>query len=143
MPGSGLGSRPRLPRRKSDRARAARRRRGRSPRRRAASTHVGESLGPRPRAPRRTRGQGRRSFVAGVALGAPLDPTVQLIIVSGFCGDLTTFSTFAVETVQLMLEGKRRAAAASLAHNLAFGVVASVMGIIPIGMLLDRVLDFA
>ncbi len=69
------------------------------------------------------------SFVAGVALGAPLDPTLQLIIVSGFCGGLTTFSTFAVETVQLVLEGKHRAAAASVALNLAVGVAAALIGL--------------
>ncbi|MFL0711350.1 MAG: fluoride efflux transporter FluC [Microcella pacifica] len=68
------------------------------------------------------------SFVAGVALGAPLDPTVQLIIVSGVCGGLTTFSTFAVETIQLVSEGKHRAAAASVALNLAVGVPAALLG---------------
>ena len=73
------------------------------------------------------------SFVAGVALGAPLGDiytaTVQVIIVSGFCGGLTTFSTFAVETVQLVLAGKHRAAAASVALNLALGVAAALIGV--------------
>lgn len=65
------------------------------------------------------------SFIAGVALGAPLDPTVQLIIVSGLCGGLTTFSTFAVETIQLVMSGKHRAAAASVALNLVVGIAAA------------------
>ena len=69
------------------------------------------------------------SFVAGVALGAPLDPTVQLVIVSGVCGGLTTFSTFAVETIQLVSEGKHRAAAASVALNLALGFLAALVGV--------------
>ncbi|MER3387972.1 MAG: fluoride efflux transporter CrcB [Microcella pacifica] len=69
------------------------------------------------------------SFVAGLALGAPLDPTVQLIIVSGVCGGLTTFSTFAVETIQLVSEGKHRAAAASVTLNLALGVSAALLGL--------------
>lgn len=68
------------------------------------------------------------SFVAGVALGAPLDPTAQLIIVSGFCGGLTTFSTFAVETIQLVLKGKSRAAATSVALNLAVGTAGAILG---------------
>lgn len=68
------------------------------------------------------------SFVAGLALGLPLDPTVQLIIVSGVCGGLTTFSTFAVETIQLVSAGKYRAAAASVALNLGVAVVAVIVG---------------
>ena len=69
------------------------------------------------------------SFIAGLALAAPLDPTVQLIIVSGVCGGLTTFSTFAVETIQLVSEGKHRAAAASVALNLALAVPAAFLGL--------------
>lgn len=69
------------------------------------------------------------SFVAGVALGAPLDPAAQLIIVSGLCGGLTTFSTLSVETLQLILDGKRRAAAASVALNLVVGIAAAVIGL--------------
>jgi len=69
------------------------------------------------------------SFVAGVALGSPLDPTLQLIIVSGLCGGLTTFSTLAVETVQLTLEGKHRAAALSVGYNLVIGLAAALIGL--------------
>ena len=69
------------------------------------------------------------SFVAGLALAAPLDPTVQLIIVSGVCGGLTTFSTFAVETIQLVSQGKHRAATASVALNLALAVPATLLGL--------------
>ncbi|UYN82910.1 MAG: fluoride efflux transporter CrcB [Microcella sp.] len=68
------------------------------------------------------------SFIAGVALGAPLDPTVQLIIVSGLCGGLTTFSTFAVETIQLVMAGKHRAALMSVGRNLVFGIAAALIG---------------
>ena len=70
------------------------------------------------------------SFIAGLALALPLDPTVQLVIVSGVCGGLTTFSTFAVETIQLVSEGKHRAAAASVALNLALAVPAALLGIV-------------
>ena len=69
------------------------------------------------------------SFVAGVALGAPIDPTVQLIIVSGLCGGLTTFSTFAVETIQLVMAGKHRAALMSVGQNLVWGIAAALIGL--------------
>lgn len=69
------------------------------------------------------------SFIAGLALGLPLDPAWQLIVLSGFCGGLTTFSTLSVETVYLVIAGKHRAAAASVALNLALGVPAALAGL--------------
>ncbi len=83
------------------------------------------------------------SFIAGAALGAPLDDTytstVQLIIVSGLCGGLTTFSTFAVETIQLVMSGKHRAALLSVGQNLVFGIAAALIGI-ALGMALGTTL---
>lgn len=69
------------------------------------------------------------SLIAGLALGMPLDPTVQHILLTGFCGGLTTFSTLSVETLQLILDGKRRAAAASMLLNLALGLAAVLAGL--------------
>ena len=69
------------------------------------------------------------SFVAGLALGLPLDPTWQLIILTGFCGGLTTFSTLSVETLQLILDGKRRAAGVSVLLNLVLGLAAVLLGL--------------
>lgn len=69
------------------------------------------------------------SFIAGLALGLPLDPTVKLIVLTGFCGGLTTFSTLSVDTLQLILDGKRRAAAVSMLLNLALGIPAVLAGL--------------
>ena len=69
------------------------------------------------------------SFVAGLALGMPLDPTGQLVVLTGFCGGLTTFSTLSVETLQLILDGKRRAAAVSVVLNLLLGLAAVLAGL--------------
>jgi CrcB protein len=75
------------------------------------------------------------SGVAGVALGLPLDPVVQLVVVSGFCGGLTTFSTLSVETVRLALDGYRRAAALSVTLNMVLGIAALVVGLVLTRML--------
>jgi len=69
------------------------------------------------------------SFIAGLALGLPLDPTWQLIVLTGFCGGLTTFSTLSVDTLQLILDGKRRAAAVSVLLTLALGIPAVLLGL--------------
>jgi CrcB protein len=66
------------------------------------------------------------SLVAGVAFHTDL----ALIVAVGFAGGLTTFSTFSVETVHLVREGRWRAAAASVALNVAVGVAAAALGLI-------------
>lgn len=64
--------------------------------------------------------------VAGSALGGALlaltSGDVRLILLTGFCGGLTTFSTFSVETIQLVMAGRARLAAASVLANLALGI---------------------
>lgn len=69
------------------------------------------------------------SFIAGLALGLPLDPTAKLIVLTGFCGGFTTFSTLSVDTLHLILDGKRRAAAASVLLTLALGIPAVLAGL--------------
>lgn len=64
------------------------------------------------------------SLLAGVAMHTD----VALIVVTGFAGGLTTFSTFSVETVQLVGQGRWRAAATSVALNLTLGLAAAAAG---------------
>jgi CrcB protein len=74
------------------------------------------------------------SALAGVAIAFPTE--VQYVLLGGFAGGLTTFSTWSVETVQLMHEGKSRAAAANLVLNLAIGLVsAGLASAITLGVL--------
>jgi len=67
------------------------------------------------------------SLIGGIALGA-LEGDAQLIALTGFCGGLTTFSTFSVETVQAVLDGHVRRAALSVLANLALGTAAAALG---------------
>jgi CrcB protein len=67
------------------------------------------------------------SLIAGIAVGLSVgDPhgALRLIVVSGFAGGLTTFSTFSVETVQLAIEARWRAVIGSVLGNVLGGVAA-------------------
>lgn len=72
------------------------------------------------------------SMIGGVVLGlsqaGAWGADARLVVLSGFCGGLTTFSTFSVETIQLTLEGRMRAAVASVAANLVLGIAAAALG---------------
>ena len=67
------------------------------------------------------------SLIGGIAL-ASLEGDAQLVLLTGFCGGLTTFSTFSVETVQAVLDGRVRSAALSVLANLALGTAAAALG---------------
>jgi CrcB protein len=62
----------------------------------------------------------------GATSGAALD--VQYILVAGFAGGLTTFSTWSVETIQLAIGGKTGAALRNVAANLVWGFLAALVG---------------
>lgn len=67
------------------------------------------------------------SFLGGVLVGATTGE-LQLILLTGLCGGLTTFSTLSVETVQLAMERKLRTAVLSIGANLVLGVAAAAIG---------------
>jgi CrcB protein len=66
------------------------------------------------------------SLIAGAALGIAVSSSapgiIPAIIITGFCGGLTTFSTFAVETVQLAQARAWRASVVNVLANLVIGV---------------------
>lgn len=73
------------------------------------------------------------SLIAGVMLAIPGD--LQYIVVGGFCGGLTTFSTWSVETIQLMLDGRSQAAVGNVVVNLAAGIISAVLAFVVTGFL--------
>ena len=72
------------------------------------------------------------SFLGGLLIGST-SGDVRLILLTGFCGGLTTFSTFSVETVQLVMEKKVRTAALSIGANLVLGIGAAALGYLVVG----------
>ncbi|RXZ68750.1 fluoride efflux transporter CrcB [Agromyces albus] len=61
----------------------------------------------------------------GVAERAALDADLRLVLVTGFCGGLTTFSTWSVETIELFDGGRWRAAILNVVVTLALGIAAA------------------
>jgi CrcB protein len=64
---------------------------------------------------------------AVLALGAGLRDDMQLLLLTGVAGGLTTFSTFSVETMQLVLDRRTRAAALNVGLNLGAGLAVTAV----------------
>lgn len=73
-------------------------------------------------------GSGIGGVVLGLAERGAMDADLRLILLGGFCGGLTTFSTWSVESVQLIRDGKWRVALLSIGTNLVLGVAAAALG---------------
>ena len=56
-------------------------------------------------------------------------PEWRLLIVTGFCGGLTTFSTFSAEVVTLLQEGRYAWASASIAVHVGCSLIATIAGL--------------
>ncbi len=72
------------------------------------------------------------SLVLGVVLGWSSAPDrghdLALLLGTGFCGAFTTFSTFAVESVRLLEEGRSRYAAGYVLLSLVAGCLLAAVG---------------
>lgn len=68
------------------------------------------------------------SLLLGVVLAVPADPLVTAGVGTGFCGALTTWSTFGYQTVRLARAGARRVALANVLLSVAAGLGAAWLG---------------
>lgn len=67
--------------------------------------------------------------VAGLLAREAIDPAARQLVAVGLLGALTTFSTFGLETVQLLAAGQGGTAALSVAANLALALGAAWAGL--------------
>ena len=73
-------------------------------------------------------------YVIGIAIAffasyAAIAPEWRLLVITGFCGGLTTFSTFSAEIVTLLQQGRSMWALGAAASHLGGSVVMTLAGI--------------
>jgi CrcB protein len=72
------------------------------------------------------------SLILGIVIGAVTaggaSPQVQLALGTGFCGALTTYSTFSYETLRLLEDDARLFAAANVVASIVAGLGAAFLG---------------
>lgn len=81
------------------------------------------------------------SGAAGALVGlladrSTLEPTLRPLLLAGFLGGLTTFSSFAVEVVQMLEAQKPVAAAAIVLVHVGASLAAAIAGLIAVRALL-------
>jgi fluoride exporter len=70
------------------------------------------------------------SALLGFLVALPADPAVLALGGTGFCGALTTYSTFGYETLRLAESGARFIAAVNVAASVAAGLGAAYCGMV-------------
>jgi len=68
------------------------------------------------------------SFLLGVLTAAGAGPRLAALAGAGFCGALSTYSTFSYETLRLAAGGRERAAAFNVLLSLLVGIGAAALG---------------
>ena len=70
------------------------------------------------------------AFILGWLVGLPLRPKRQLLIGIGFCGSLTTFSSWMVDCVAFIAQGDWLAALGLIGMTLGLGLGAAALGVV-------------
>ena len=68
------------------------------------------------------------SLLIGILLEARVSETLGWLLIVGFCGGFTTFSTFSADTVRLLRAGCYNAAAIYVALSVAVCIVFAALG---------------
>jgi CrcB protein len=68
------------------------------------------------------------SFVLGIVISASASSEVAALVGTGYCGALSTYSTFGYETLRLVQDGARRYALLNVAVSLVAGLGAAALG---------------
>jgi len=70
------------------------------------------------------------SLILGLLLGLPYRPRLQLLAGIGFCGSLTTFSSWMVSSVDLIDSGDPLAALGLIGMTLGLGLGGAALGLL-------------
>ncbi len=74
------------------------------------------------------------SFIIGLCIAifsrmTQLDPLLRVILTTGFCGGLTTFSTFSMEVVTMLQDGRMAAAGLNVLLNLVGSIAMTLLAV--------------
>ena len=70
------------------------------------------------------------SLILGLLLGLPYRPRIQLLVGVGFCGSLTTFSSWMVNSMDLIYSGQLLGAMGLIGMTLGLGLGAAAFGLL-------------
>ncbi|WP_136415926.1 fluoride efflux transporter CrcB [Herbaspirillum sp. ST 5-3] len=81
-------------------------------------------------------------YLIGVAVAffaehPALTPEIRLLVVTGFLGGLTTFSTFSAEVIALFQEGRLAWACGAIAVHVAGSLSMTMLGILSVSLIYD------